>query len=228
MRKAIVLLSGGIDSTVTLAYAISEGYEVYPLTFLYGQKHSREISSAERIVKHYGLKRHLKINLDPSLFSSSALVSRVIDLPKDRSAEKIGSDIPDTYVPSRNLVFLSIASAVGENENVDAIFIGANAIDFSGYPDCRPEFFEAFKKVLEVGTRRGVRGKPIAIETPILHMKKSEIIKLGKSLNAPLHMTWSCYSGGERACGRCDSCVLRLKGFEEAGYEDEIEYEARK
>ncbi|MDH7508540.1 MAG: 7-cyano-7-deazaguanine synthase QueC [Methanomassiliicoccales archaeon] len=225
MRRAIVLLSGGLDSTVTLAYAISKGYETIPLTFVYGQKHHRELRSAKEVVQYYKLKDHVILTLDPRIFSSSALVSSSLQIPEKKKVDEISEDVPSTYVPARNIIFLSIAAGLCETEMADAIFIGANSVDFSGYPDCRPEFFDAFRRVLEVGTKRGVGGKPPELETPILFLTKAEIVKLGKSLGAPLHLTWSCYKGGQKACGRCDSCLLRLKGFREAGLKDEIEYE---
>ena len=137
----------------------------------------------------------------------------------------MGSDIPVTYVPSRNIIMMSVAAGLCESIDAEAIYIGANVIDYSGYPDCRPEFFYAFQKMLEVGTKTGVEGHPIRVETPILSLSKAEIVKLGKELDAPLHLTWSCYEGGEKACGKCDSCQLRLRGFEDAGYKDEIEDE---
>jgi len=225
MAESVVLLSGGLDSTVTLAYALSRGHEVVPLSFRYGQRHSKELKAAKRVVRHYRLRRHIVVDLDLSAFETSALTSRKVKVPEKRSVEEIGGDIPVTYVPARNIIFLSVAAGVAETLGADRIFIGANALDYSGYPDCRPEFFDAFEKVLQVGTKSGVEGKPIKIEHPILGMTKAEIVQLGKELAAPLHLTWSCYQGGERACGRCDSCLLRLKGFREAGYEDEIEYE---
>jgi 7-cyano-7-deazaguanine synthase len=225
MAESVVLLSGGLDSTVTLAYALSQGHEVVPLSFRYGQRHSKELEAAKRVVRHYRLRRHIVVDLDLSAFETSALTSSKVKVPVKRSVEEIGGDIPVTYVPARNIIFLSVAAGVAETLGADRIFIGANALDYSGYPDCRSEFFDAFEKVLQVGTKSGVEGKPIKIEHPILGMTKAEIVQLGKELAAPLHLTWSCYQGGERACGRCDSCLLRLKGFREAGYEDEIEYE---
>jgi len=150
------------------------------------------------------------------------LTDRRIDVPEDR---EIGSEIPITYVPARNIVFLSIAAGLCESIDADRIYIGANAIDYSGYPDCRPEFFQAFSEMLSKGTKAGVEGNEIEIATPILRNTKADIVRIGKELNAPLRMTWSCYNGGDKACGRCDSCMLRLKGFSEAGYPDEIEYE---
>ena len=220
MPKAVVLLSGGLDSTVTLALALADGFEVTALSFRYGQRHTKELDSARRVCIHYGIE-HTIVDLDLSSFRS-ALTDRRIDVPEDR---EIGSEIPITYVPARNIVFLSIAAGLCESIDADRIYIGANAIDYSGYPDCRPEFFQAFSEMLSKGTKAGVEGNEIEIATPILRNTKADIVRIGKELNAPLRMTWSCYNGGDKACGRCDSCMLRLKGFSEAGYPDEIEYE---
>lgn len=225
MPKAVVLLSGGLDSTVTLAFALSQGYEVVPLSFRYGQRHSKELEAAKAVAAFYGLKGHVVVDLDLSSFETSALTSRRVDVPHGRTLEEMGADIPATYVPARNIIFLSIAAGLCETIDARVIFIGANAVDYSGYPDCRPEFFQAFEKALQAGTKAGVEGRAIRIEAPILRKSKSEIVKLGKDLKAPLQLTWSCYEGRERACGRCDSCLLRLKGFKEAGYQDEIPYE---
>ena len=219
--RAVVLLSGGLDSTTVLAKALDEGCEVVALSFRYGQRHSRELDSAKAVAEHYGT-RHVVVDIDLSMFRS-ALTDPDIDVPEGR--KKIGSDIPDTYVPARNIIMLSVAAGLCESVDADRIYIGANVVDYSGYPDCRPQFFEAFRKMLSVGTKAGTEGRPIRIETPILSKSKAEIVKLGKDLGAPLHLTWSCYEGGEKACGRCDSCILRLRGFEEAGFRDEIEYE---
>lgn len=226
--RAVVLLSGGIDSTVTLAYAISKGEEVIPLTFRYGQRHERELRAASEIADFYGLKNHYIMELDLGCFNISALTCDKVDVPERTTLDGIGGKIPVTYVPARNIIFLSIAAGLCECIGAEKIYIGAHAVDYSGYPDCRPEFFSAFQKVLEVGTKTGVEGRAIKIMTPILHMGKAEIIRLGRDLNAPLHLTWSCYRGGEKACGRCESCLLRLKGFSEAGFEDPIEYEGER
>ena len=222
--KAVSLLSGGLDSTVTLAYALSEGFDVVPLTIRYGQRHVRELESAKAVVKHYGLKQHVIMDLDLSSFRS-ALTRKDIAVPERGSTAEIGDDIPITYVPARNIIFLSIAAGLAESVDADRIFIGANAIDYSGYPDCRPEFFRAFETVLKVGTKAGVEGNPTIIEHPILRSSKADIVRLGMKLKAPLKLTWSCYQGGDKACGKCDSCLIRLKGFEDAGTKDEIEYE---
>jgi 7-cyano-7-deazaguanine synthase len=222
--KAVSLLSGGLDSTVTLAYALSEGYDVVPLTIRYGQRHVRELDSAKAVVRHYGLKHHVIMDLDLSSFRS-ALTRNDISVPERGSTAEIGNDIPITYVPARNIIFLSIAAGLAESVDADRIFIGANAIDYSGYPDCRPEFFRAFETVLKVGTKAGVEGNPTIIEHPILRSTKADIVRLGKRLKAALELTWSCYQGGAKACGKCDSCLIRLKGFEDAGSKDEIDYE---
>ena len=218
---AIVLLSGGLDSTVTLAKAIADGHSVTALSFEYGQKHTRELDSAKNVCKHYGV-RHIIMKMDLTSFRSS-LIRDDMEIPKGR--EHIGSDIPDTYVPARNIIMLSAAAGLCESTDSDRIYIGANSVDYSGYPDCRPEFFESFEKMIGVGTKAGVEGHGIKIETPILKMSKADIVRLGMKLKAPLELTWSCYSGGKKACGHCDSCVLRLNGFKEAGFKDSIGYE---
>jgi len=220
--KAICLLSGGLDSTVTLAYALHQGYEVTALTINYGQRHKRELDAARAVAAHYKVP-HIVMEFPLTGFRS-ALTDESIPIP-DRKPEDIGYDIPETYVPARNIVFLSLAAGLAESIDASAVFIGANAIDYSGYPDCRPEFFQAFENMLEVGTKRGVLGHPVGIEHPILKNTKAEIVKMGMKLEAPLHLTWSCYRGGEKACGHCDSCVLRLKGFKEAGAQDPVPYE---
>ncbi len=225
MKKAVVLLSGGLDSTVTLAVAISAEYKVIPLTINYGQRHIRELRAAKEVVKFYNLEKHVIIDLDLTVFKTSALTSLDINVPEGTRDDLSGKMIPVTYVPSRNIIFLGIAAGLCESESAERIFIGANSIDYSGYPDCRPEFFEAFQKTLEVGTKAGIEGRPPLIEAPLLYLTKADIVGLGKRLGAPLHLTWSCYEGGVKACGRCDSCLLRLRGFREAGYEDEIVYE---
>ncbi len=218
------MLSGGLDSTVSLAYALSKGYDVTPLTVRYGQRHSRELESARRVVQHYGLKGHVVMDLDLRSFTGSALTSEGVAVPERMSASDIGEGIPVTYVPARNIIFLSVAAGLCETIGGEAIFIGANAIDYSGYPDCRPEFFEAFERTLAVGTKAGVEGHAPKVHAPILRMTKAEIVRLGIDLTVPLELTWSCYQGGEKACGRCDSCLLRLKGFEEAGTKDPLDY----
>lgn len=219
---AVVLLSGGLDSTVTLAKALSDGNKAIALSFRYGQKHTRELESAANVCKHYGVE-HVVMDMDLSVFRSS-LIRNDMTIPEGRDVN-IGSDIPNTYVPARNIIMMSIAAGLCESVDADKIYIGANAVDYSGYPDCRPEFFEQFQMMINVGTKAGVEGHSITIETPILDMSKKEIVQLGMQLKAPLELTWSCYNGGQKACGKCDSCTLRLNGFKDAGLNDPIEYE---
>lgn len=222
MTKAVVLLSGGLDSTTTLAQAIEDDCEVTAISFRYGQRHTRELDSAKNVCAHYGIK-HVVIDIDLSSYRS-ALTRDDIDVPMDRPGD-LAEEIPVTYVPARNIVFLSIAAGLAESIDAERIYIGANVVDYSGYPDCRPEFFRAYEEMLAKGTKAGVEGNPVRICTPILNLSKADIVRLGKKLGAPLQMTWSCYNGGEKACGHCDSCRLRLEGFRQAGYKDEIPYE---
>lgn len=219
----VVLLSGGIDSTTTLAYVLSQNYETYPITFDYGQRHRKEIDSVKRICEHYGLVPKI-IRLDLRAIGGSALTDD-IEIPKREEYTSIGKEIPATYVPARNLIFLSVAGAYAEVVDADAVFIGANAIDYSGYPDCRPEFISEFQNVLALATKRGVEGRTIRVEAPLLYFTKSQIVSLGKRLGVPYEYTWSCYRGEELACGECDSCIIRLKGFAGAGIRDPIPYE---
>jgi 7-cyano-7-deazaguanine synthase len=223
-KKAVCLISGGLDSCVTAAIAKKRGYEIYALSFDYGQRHVREVQSAEAVAKELGAKEHKVIKLDLRQIGGSALTDSKIEVP-ERGLHGIGSDIPSTYVPARNTIFMSIALGYAEVVGAQAIFIGANDQDYSGYPDCRPEYFSAFRRVARLATKCGVEGKPIRIETPIIHMKKKDIVLKGMQISAPIHLTWSCYKGRKKSCGKCDSCLLRLKGFEEAGMKDPIEYE---
>jgi 7-cyano-7-deazaguanine synthase len=205
-RKCIVLLSGGIDSTTTLYYAKSKGYKCQALIFDYGQRHKREILSAIAVAKRAKVPYQvIKIKLP---WKGSSLLDKNIKVPVRRI---IGGKIPSTYVPGRNTIFLSFAISLSESIGADAIFIGANAVDFSGYPDCRPQYYKAFRKLIQKGTK----AKRIKIMTPLINMAKSQIIELGLKLGAPLFLTWSCYKGGKRPCGVCDSCRLREKGFRE-------------
>ena len=222
-QKSVVLLSGGLDSATTLAIALDDGYDVYALSFDYGQKHNKELKCAEKIAEHYKVK-HKIVKIDLS-WAKSALTDKKIKIPESR--KNIGKGIPSTYVPARNMIMLSFALAYAETINADAVFIGANAIDYSGYPDCRPGFYKAFQKAASLGTKKGAESKPIQIKYPLINMTKSNIIKKGMELEVPYHLTWSCYKGKKKACGKCDSCMLRLKGFKEAGYDDPIEYEVR-
>lgn len=221
--KAVVLLSGGIDSSTTLAIARSEGYQCRALTIIYGQKHEREIGSAKKVAEALGVEEHRIIELPGEMFRGSSLTGGG-DIPLDRDIDSVDG-VPSTYVPARNLIFLSIAAGWAEILNADAVFIGATAVDYSGYPDCRPEFLDSFKETANLATKRGVTGNPIEIRAPLVDMSKSQIIEKGTSLGLDYSMTWSCYSGGQLACGRCDSCLYRLKGFREAGLEDPLVYE---
>ena len=226
---AVVLLSGGLDSTTVLAVAQSEGFEIHALTFAYGQRHSAEIDTAKAIAKRARVARHHVEQIDLTIFGRSALTAD-IPVPKDRelgASSPSATEIPITYVPARNTIFLSYALALAEVVGAFNIFIGVNALDYSGYPDCRPEYIEAFEKMANLATRAGVEGKTrLVIRTPLISLSKAAIIKLGTSLGVDYSQTTSCYDpgpGGE-ACGRCDACQLRLKGFSEAGLEDPIGY----
>jgi 7-cyano-7-deazaguanine synthase len=225
VKKAVCLISGGIDSCVTSFIAKKEGYSIYALTINYGQRHKKEIQCAKKIAKLFKAKKHIVLDIDLSKFGGSSLVDKSVKPEKDRNLGDIGKNIPSTYVPARNTVFLAIALAYAEAISADAIFIGATATDYSGYPDCRPEFIEAFQKLSDIATKKGLEKKPIRIIAPLLNFSKSNIIKKGFELNAPLDKTWSCYLGGKKACGRCDSCLIRLKGFKELDLRDSIEYE---
>jgi len=220
--KAVVLLSGGLDSTVCMAVAAAGGYELLPISFDYQQRHSRELASARLVAAHYGVARHLVIATNMAAIGGSALTDAAISIPAGDAGRR---DIPATYVPARNLIFLSYALGYAEVSGADRIFIGVNALDYSGYPDCRPEFIRLFQQLADYSTKAAVAdNRRITVETPLLALAKKDIVLLGKKLGAPLHLTTSCYAGGEEACGRCDSCVLRLKGFAEAGVEDPIPY----
>jgi 7-cyano-7-deazaguanine synthase len=224
-KRAVVLLSGGIDSSTTAAIAIREGYSVYALTFDYGQRHRFELESAKRIAKALGVANHKTIALDLRQIGGSALTDH-IKVPKSRDLEEMGKSIPVTYVPARNMILLSVAVGWAEVVNADAIFIGANAVDYSGYPDCRPEFLEAFEIMANLGTRRGVEGSPIAVKAPLVKLRKAEIIRTGVELGVDYSLTTSCYDAlpDGAACGSCDSCLLRQKGFAEAGVPDPTVY----
>jgi len=223
MSKAVVLLSGGLDSSTTLGIANEEFEELYALTFLYGQKHNKEIRSAKKLAKHYSVIEHKFLDIPLSDIGKSSLLKGGEEIP-NREENEIGEDIPSTYVPARNIIFLSYALSYAESIDASSIYIGATARDYSGYPDCRPEFYNSFEEMAEKGTKRGVEGDPISIEYPLIDMTKGEIIKKADEIDVPLHLTWSCYKGKEKACGECDSCKLRLKGFKEAGLEDPIKY----
>lgn len=224
-KRAIVLLSGGIDSTTCCAIAKENGYELYAMSFSYGQRHSVELEAAKRVANFFNVNEHSIVNIDLRAFGGSALTSENIEVPKNRDIT-IKTEIPVTYVPARNIIFLSFA--VGWAEVIDCrdIFIGVNAIDYSGYPDCRPAFIEAFEKMANLGTKSGVEGKKIKIHTPLISLTKAQIISLGKKYGIDYSITHSCYdpSPEGKACGVCDSCMLRKKGFVEAGIEDPTLY----
>lgn len=222
--RAVLLLSGGMDSATALAIALREGFEVTALSVDYGQRHRKELEAAERVAKHFGVRDHRVVSLDLTPIGGSALTDRKIRVPEQRRLEEIGQDIPVTYVPARNTIMLSYALGLAETTGAKAIYIAANSQDFSGYPDCRPEFYKAFQEVARLGTKRGVEGDVIEIRTPLISLSKADIVRKGEELGVPWALTWSCYQGGEKACGVCDSCQLRLKGFREAGVKDPIEY----
>ncbi|MCH7806107.1 MAG: 7-cyano-7-deazaguanine synthase QueC [Proteobacteria bacterium] len=225
MKKAVILLSGGMDSATILAIARRDAFECYALSYSYGQRHDVELIAANKIAKASAVKEHQTIDIDLGAFGGSALTA---DIPVPKHRTEIGGEIPITYVPARNTVFLSYALAYLDVIGADAIFIGVNALDYSGYPDCRPEYIEAFEKMANLATRRGVEGKhPIKIETPLLYMSKAGIITAGTALNVDYGITISCYDPDKkgRACGACDACILRQNGFEEAGISDPTHYQ---
>ena len=226
MRPAVLLLSGGLDSTTMLAFAIDRGYDVYAMTFRYGQRHAGEIEAARRVAQRYGVRDHVIVDIDLRTFGGSALTAD-IDVPRDRPVSEMTSGIPVTYVPARNTIFLSFCLAWADVLGASDIFIGVNALDYSGYPDCRPEYIAAFQRMANLATRGGVEGTaPIRIQTPLLDLTKREIVQLGRSLGVDYSMTLSCYdpSADGEACGHCDACTLRLKGFAEAGATDPASY----
>jgi 7-cyano-7-deazaguanine synthase len=225
MKPAVVLLSGGIDSTTTLAIASAEGYEGYALSFDYGQRHQTETEAARRVADSLGAKEHRVAKIDLRVFGGSALTDD-IDVPKQRSEKEMAHGIPITYVPARNTIFLAYALAWAEVIQANDIFLGVNAIDYSGYPDCRPEFIEAFETLANLGTKAGIEGRRFQIHTPLIKFSKAEIIRKAVELGVDLSLTHSCYDPTPEglACGVCDSCLLRLKGFREAGMRDPIRY----
>ncbi|MGB0653397.1 MAG: 7-cyano-7-deazaguanine synthase QueC [Thermoplasmatota archaeon] len=233
-KKAVVLLSGGLDSCVSATIARCEGYRVTALSFDYGQRHDKELDCARAIAQAIRVEAHHVLKVPLGDLGGSALTDEALDVPDAPAADEIGDDIPVTYVPARNTIFLSFALAVAEVAGAEAIFIGANALDYSGYPDCRPEYFEAFQAMADLATKQGVegaggsgKGPAVRIVAPLLEMTKKDIVQTGTDLNAPLHLTWSCYRGDGDACGTCESCVLRLRGFAAAGREDPIDYVTR-
>lgn len=224
--RAVLLLSGGLDSTTLLAYARREGYAVHALTFRYGQRHGAEIAAAQQVARQYGVAQHVIADIDLRLFGGSALTADLA-VPKDRAPDDLAHGIPITYVPARNTIFLSFALAWAEVLEAGDIFIGVNALDYSGYPDCRPEYIAAFERMANLATRAGVEGtRPVVLRTPLLQLTKREIVQLGLSLGVDYAATTSCYdpTPDGRACGHCDACQLRRRGFAEAGVADPTAY----
>lgn len=227
-KRAVILLSGGLDSTTVLAVAASEGYETFAMSFRYGQRHSLELESARRAAIAAGVERHLVVDVDLRAIGGSALTD-LVDVPKDRHDSEMNIGIPVTYVPARNTIFLSFALAWAETLGAEDIFIGVNALDYSGYPDCRPEYIEAFERMAKLATKAGVEGRlHLKIHTPLIAMTKAEIIRTGLDLGVDYSLTHSCYDPTPEglACAHCDSCLLRLKGFAEAGVRDPLTYAA--
>lgn len=229
MKKpnAVVLLSGGLDSTTTLAIARSEGFEPHALTFRYGQRHEAELDAARRVAKFFGVAQHVVVDIDLRLFGGSALTS-AIEVPKGRSLDEMSDGIPVTYVPARNTIFLSFALAWAETLEASDIFIGVNALDYSGYPDCRPEYIEAYQRMANLATKAGVEGtQKLTIHTPLIHLTKAQIIQRGVQLGVDYGITVTCYDPSPEgaACGACDACLLRLKGFSENGMQDPAAYQ---
>ena len=226
IKRAVVLLSGGIDSTTALAIAKSKGFEIYSISFQYGQRHAQEIEASKKIAQHFDAKKHLVVDIDLANIGGSALTDD-IEVPMGRNESEMQNGIPVTYVPARNTIFLSYALAWAEVVGASDIFIGVNAIDYSGYPDCRPEYIEAYEHMANLATKVGVEGKQkIKIRTPLINLTKAQIIKKGHELGIDYSITHSCYapSSDGKACGDCDSCLLRKKGFSDAGIEDPTTY----
>lgn len=227
-KKAVVLLSGGLDSTTTLAMSIAAGFEPYALSFRYGQRHEAELAAAQKIAAQFGVREHVTAQIDLRMFGGSALTSN-IPVPKDRSLDHMSEGIPITYVPARNTIFLSLALAWAEVLGASDIFLGVNALDYSGYPDCRPEYIEAFETLANLATKAGVEGRQkLKIHTPLIQLTKAQIIRAGLDLHVDYSITSTCYDPGEggEGCGRCDACQLRLRGFSENGLTDPAPYRA--
>jgi 7-cyano-7-deazaguanine synthase len=223
--RAVILLSGGLDSSTCLAIARSEGLEVHALSVNYGQRHQGELARARRVARALGAAGHRVVRVDLSAFGGSALTDPAIAVPKGRSRHEMARSIPVTYVPARNTVLLALALAHAETLGAEEIWVGVNAIDYSGYPDCRPAFLRAFERLARVATKAGVEGKPLSIKAPLLRLSKGQIVRLGTRLGVPYRMTMSCYDPVRgRACGQCDACALRRKGFAEAGVPDPTLY----
>lgn len=224
-RRAVLLLSGGMDSATTGAIAREEGFELFALSFRYGQRHAVELEAARRVAAALGVARHAILDIDLGVFGGSALTAG-IEVPKDRPIAEMNAAIPVTYVPARNTIFLSLALGWAETLDASDLFIGANAIDYSGYPDCRPEFLRAFEAMARLGTKMGTEGRAITIHAPLIEMTKARVVQKGRELGVDFSLTRTCYDPNDRgeACGRCDACLLRLKGFAEAGMSDPAPY----
>ncbi len=223
-KKAVVLLSGGLDSTTVLAIAHQQAFELYTLSFDYGQRHQREVDAANAVAGYYQVERQETVTIDLRAFGGSALTADIA-VPHGRDLDEMSQEIPITYVPARNTVFLSFALAYAEVIGANDIFLGINAIDYSGYPDCRPEYLQAYERMANLATKAATQdGRAFHFHAPLLYMSKADIVRKGTELAVPYGLTWSCYEGGELACGTCDSCTLRLNGFVEAGQKDPIKY----
>ena len=227
MPKAVILLSGGLDSSTVLYQARQDGYSCYALSFNYQQRHQRELVAAQAIAMAARAVEHQVMSFDLQRWGGSALTDGSIDLPTHRNLDQMAAEIPVTYVPARNTIFLSFALAYAETIAADRVYIGVNALDYSGYPDCRPDYIQAMQTVFTLGTKQGREGQPITIEAPLIQLRKTEIIQLGNQLGVPWADTWSCYSGEEQACGVCDSCQLRLAAFAELELSDPLPYAPR-
>jgi len=219
--KAVVLISGGLDSATAGAIAKSEGYELYAISFSYGQRHEKELECSRKIAEHLGVARHETVEFDLRKWGGSALTDE-LDVPLDRDISEMEAEIPITYVPARNTIFLSFALGFAEAVGADTIVIGVNQLDYSGYPDCREEYLHAFERMANICTKAGIEGRRFRIYAPLLHMTKSQIVKRGNELGVDYSLTWSCYQGLEAPCGRCDSCILRAEGFRQAGVPDPL------
>jgi 7-cyano-7-deazaguanine synthase len=225
VKKAVSLISGGLDSCVTSFIAKKQGYKIYALSFNYGQLHKKELMCSKKIAQILGAIEHIIINLELEKIGTSSLFENSKHSIQKDTINDIGTTIPSTYVPARNTIFLSLALAYAESRDAGVIFFGANALDYSGYPDCRPEYIHAYQTMADCATKAGVEGKSITIKAPLLNLKKSEIIRKGENLNVPFKHTWSCYYGKKHACGRCEACLLRLKGFKDAKIKDPLLYD---
>jgi 7-cyano-7-deazaguanine synthase len=225
--KAVILLSGGLDSSTALYQAKADGYECYAISFDYQQRHRRELEYAKVIARCAGVKEHQVVSFDLRQWGGSALTDNGIDLPEERTMDEMSQNIPITYVPARNTIFLSFGLSYAEAIDAQRVYVGVNALDYSGYPDCRPDYIQAMQKVFDLGTKQGREGTAIQIATPLIDLKKNEIIQLGNQLSVPWEQTWSCYAGEALACGVCDSCRLRLAAFAELGLQDPLSYAVR-